>query len=52
MYKAELESFMESLYDNGCVKFGEFILSTGLKTPVYFDLRILVSHPKLLVSKY
>lgn len=48
MYKADLESFMENLYQVGCVKFGEFILSSGLKTPVYFDLRIIVSHPKLL----
>ena len=52
MYKADLESFMENLYQVGCVKFGEFILSSGLKTPVYFDLRIIVSHPKLLVSYF
>jgi len=48
MYKMDIESFMESLYDIGCIKFGEFYLSSGLKTPVYFDLRILVSYPKLL----
>ena len=50
MFKAELEEFMEQLYDVGCVKFGEFVLSSGLVTPVYFDLRIIVSFPNLLVN--
>ena len=49
MFSTDLEKFMESLFDVGCVKFGEFVLSTGLKTPVYFDLRILVSFPTLMV---
>jgi orotate phosphoribosyltransferase len=44
----ELEAFMDGLYELGCVKFGEFILSSGLRTPVYFDLRILISCPRLL----
>jgi len=39
---------MESLYEIGSVKFGQFVLSSGLVTPVYFDLRLLVSYPKLL----
>lgn len=50
MYKRDLEDFILSLYDVGCVKFGEFVLSSGLKTPVYFDLRILVSFPTLMVN--
>ncbi|CAF0741000.1 unnamed protein product [Brachionus calyciflorus] len=48
MNRKELESFMDNLYEIGSVKFGEFYLSTGLKTPVYFDLRLIVSHPKVL----
>ncbi len=48
MLTSELESFMMGLFDLGCIKFGDFVLSSGLKTPVYFDLRILISAPKLL----
>ena len=51
MYKAELENFMEKLYECGCIKFGEFVLSSGLITPVYFDLRLIVSYPFLLVRR-
>lgn len=44
----DMELFMDGLYELGCVKFGEFVLSSGLRTPVYFDLRILISCPSLL----
>jgi len=36
------------LFDNGCIQFGTFTLTSGLTSPIYIDLRLLVGHPLLL----
>ena len=38
----------ESIFDAGCIKFGEFKLKSGIMSPVYVDFRGLISKPKLL----
>jgi uridine monophosphate synthetase len=42
------ESLVTGLHDLGAVQFGDFTLKSGEKSPVYLDLRLLISRPATL----
>lgn len=45
-----VQALSDALLAAGCVRFGRFTLKSGLESPIYIDLRQLISHPPLLAE--
>jgi uridine monophosphate synthetase len=45
---SSIASLADGLLEADCIKFGSFTLKSGLQSPIYIDLRQIITYPKLL----
>ncbi|XP_034826466.1 uridine 5'-monophosphate synthase-like [Maniola hyperantus] len=50
MQVCKLQELAVQLFDAGAVRLGDIEAKLGRRTPIYFDLRVVVSHPKIMLA--
>lgn len=51
-FNDQISAVVNKLHDVGGLKFGDFMMKSGTRSPIYVDLRVIITHPKLLVKIY
>lgn len=48
----QLKDLAVNLFDINAFKFGDFTVKSGAKSPVYFDLRVIISYPEVMETLF